>query len=376
MTADMTFDTATLTDAITKSARVAPTKGAAYDKAAGILIEAHPVKGIAVIRTTNLEVTYRQQVRAIEGKGDETTWRIPSIIFDGLMQGLDQNEGSTTTIIDRGDGKIRVKSGRVMVAFHMLLARDFPIEVPIPEFTMIPADQLGSTVERVSWACDSKSQILSGIFIDGSRLIGCNQYSVATVPCAIGIDAPLVAPLDTLKSLLRGASDVRLASTPEKLYVALDDETITSTTLIQGNYPKMIQGGSVLRDNFVSTMKIHKTSFLDCMNRLMVLIKQDRMPGMTLEYNPSGLVKMLTFDMNVPDVGRMQDSMDIESDYEEGLFKIGFIPSMLQRGIENAHAEYLDIDFGFADDRSKDAQRSIRIRDGKGYQCYVMPKVE
>ena len=118
------FDLATFADAVQKASRVAPTKGAAFDKAAGILLSCDASDVAAqrvVIRSTNLDTTYLQKLTPTETKNlTEFYWRIPSALLAGLVSSLTLSSGATIKFIDTGDGNIRVSSGSVLVRYSMI----------------------------------------------------------------------------------------------------------------------------------------------------------------------------------------------------------------------------------------------------------------
>jgi DNA polymerase III sliding clamp (beta) subunit (PCNA family) len=367
---EITFANALLTDAIGKAARVAPTKGSAFDKAAGIVIEARPNERLAIIRSTDIDTTYRQEIEAIGGSGDPVNWRVSSALLDGILQGLGQGDNDTTTFIGRDDDKLRLTSGRTVTALQLLPYESFPKDIDQPTVDMISANSMATKVDQVAWAVDPKSNILSGVHMDGKQLIGTNQFSFAVVPCAIGIDEPITAPMEGLRSLIRSASDVSIAAEGQRLYIALDDETLTSTNLLQGDYPNL---EGLMRSNFLGTMKIHRMSLIESLGRIAPVVRQERLPNLTVSLDASGFIKMILLDIEVPGVGRMRDEVTVETEYT-GPFTLSFIPYMLEKAVDNAKGDYIFLDFGVADNPSK--AHSIQIRDEKGYRCYVMPKVK
>lgn len=373
MPTTMVFDNGTLSDAVARASRIAPTKGAAADKAAGLLIYAYPTMRSAIIMSTDLDVFFQANIAANEGEGDDVIWRVPSGLLNDLMVSLPKGEQHTITFIDRGDGKIRYKSGRVIAAFNMLEPSEYPKFEPFTDKELSAAQALAARVEQVSWACDPKSQILSGVHIDGTRLIGANQYSAAVTPCAAPVTQPVTVPLNVLAPLLKSGSDVRIAADETKFYLQLDEETTAFTNIIQGNYPKFEPGGGILRTNFLGSMDVHRQGFLDSLNLLTALIKNERLPTVTLEINTNGLVKMLTFDMEVPGIGRMQNTMDITTDFEHPEpWRVSMVPGMIQKAVEHAKGDVITIHFGVEGDPDK--RHSIRVEDKSGYFCYVMPK--
>lgn len=366
----VTFENPTLADAVNKANKVAPRKGAAYDKAAGILIEVDPAQGFAVIKATDTEITYEQRIPLLEGHGEFAAWRIPSSILQGVITNLPLAQGASVDFIDRNDpAVIRFKSDRMVAKLNCLKAEEFP---KLPEFTtdgMTPASELASKVDQVSFAVDTKSPVLSGIHVDGARIIACNQYFLALVPCPVAITDAVTVPLAAISQMLKAATDVRVRANGKRFEMMLDAETKASTTILEGNYPKI---DPLLRTDWYGHIKVHKQQFVETLNRMMVMVQNEKSPTLVVEINGGGLVKMLTFDMEIKGTGRMQDSIDVSSEDFDGVYNINFIPRMLQAGAEHVKGDYFDLSFGVISDPSKYA--SVRIMDDTGYTCIIMPK--
>jgi DNA polymerase III sliding clamp (beta) subunit (PCNA family) len=367
----ISFETAQLADALGKANRLAPLKGAAFDKAAGFLLDVNPVTKVMTIRATDLDCTYLQHVPAVSGKGDPTTWRLPSTLFAGMVQSLPLGNDSTVMLTDRGDGFIRLKSGKWMAKLNTLKPEEFP---DIPEFDdtdMTPATEFATKVEQVSWATDPKSAVLAGVHMDGTRLIGCNTYALAVVPCEVEIAGPTTVPLASLATILKNATDVKIRSVEKALQIGLDAETQATTRLIEGSYPQV---DKVMREDFVGSVTVGKQAFLDALNRMLVLVRTDRMPAIELLFDGTGIVKMLTFDMEVDQVGRMQDTIDVSGDWD-GECALHVKPQMLVDAVSHSRDDTVVIAFGH-EDQFKSKKLPIRVADSRGYVCYVMPIVK
>lgn len=371
MPSKVIFENAILADAVAKASRIAPTKGPAYDKAGGILFVVNKDQKQVSVRATDLECTFMQDIPCLEAQGDSVAWRIPSAVLSGITSQLGMGDNNSfTEFIDRGDNAIRLVAGKLVVRLQLLDAKEYPdIFEMFPVGDLAPAQQLSQRVEQVSWAVDPKSNVLSGVHVDGTKMIGCNQYLIATIPCEVELKEPVTVPLTTLTALLKTGSDVRCAASDKRFLISLDGETRATSSLIAGKYPNV---STVMREDFLSTLEIHRQSLVDSLTRLMVLIRQERLPKLTLEVNGTGLIKVLTLDMEVMDLGRMQDSIDVSSEYTD-VFRIFFAPKMVLDAISNARSESIHIDFGHAD-ADKSDMTSIRVRDTLGYVCYVMPK--
>lgn len=371
MPTSVTFDNAALADAVGKASRIAPKKGAAFDKAAGILFNVDPTHSHAVIKSTDLEVFYEQRVPMVSAKGDPAQWRIPSSILSGVISNLPMGDGSVVEFIDRGDPSvIRFKSGRMVAKLSTISPDGFPLMESFAVEGMTPAQALSAKVEQVSWATDPKSPLLSGVHMDGTRLIGCNQYVLAVVPCEMSLVEPVTVPLATLTALMKSATDIKIRAEDRKFEISLDAETKAWTRIIEGNYPKI---DGIMREDFTGSIKCHRQQFLDTLDRLMVMVQNEKSPTLTMDINGTGIVKMLTFDMEISGTGRMQDSIDVSSDTFEDSFSMAFIPRMLQEAVGKIRGDYFTLDFGHSDPlRAKKVP--VRLTDDAGYVCYVSAK--
>lgn len=365
------FDNALLADAVNKAARISPTKGAAFDKAAGIFFSVNLMKRTCMVRSTDLEISFEQEIPILEGKGYDAQWRIPASILQSLVSTLPMTEGNTTDFIDRGDECIRFKSGRTVAKLHMYDIMSFPQGIfDWTEGELSMAQDIIHKVDQVSWACDRKStSILSGVHMDGEALYATDTHALAVVPTTVSVDAPITVPLASLSVIMKSASDCRIRAFGHRFQIALDETTRATTNILEGRYPPV---KNVMRSDFLASMKVHRQGFLDTLGRLLVLSKQEKLPTLSIEVNGGGLVSVLTFDMDIPGVGRMQDSIDVETDFD-GVFTLGILPALLNNAVDKARGDYVEIDFGH-ENPDKSSLQPIQIRDKNGYRCYIMPK--
>jgi DNA polymerase III sliding clamp (beta) subunit (PCNA family) len=362
------FSVAELADAVSRAARVAPTKGAAFDKAAGIIIDLDVVKARAELRATDLETSFFQSIQCISATGPSLVWRVSSLLLDGFLQSLPKREDDTVALIGRGDDKIRLRCGKTVIALQLLPVTEFPSLGDVPVFEGTPANEVAAKVEQVAWSVDLKRANLSGVYIDGTRMIACDGFTLCSIPCQVGVDKPILVPMQTLKSLLKQASDVRMATNGPRIYVSLDAETVVSSSLIMDEFPKV---DPLMVTDFGGTLSFRKTAFQDCMNRLNTMARQDRLPAITLTLGTSGMLRALIFDVAVKGVGRIRDELDITTDCEVE-YVISFQPAHLEKAVEACQGDTVSLDF--APGGEFDKPKQIRIRDDKDFQCWIVPR--
>ena len=365
----VTFDSATLADAVQKAARIAPSKGSAYDKAAGIFFEYKHPATVLIMKATNLDSTYTQKLTMLDPKVEgDFTWRIPSALLAGLMSNLPLGAGKQITFIDKGDdSSIRIKQDTMMVKLAMITG-DYPVIRSFDSASMAEANDFAHKVEQVTWACARDDSMYSGVHIDGDSLIGCDKTVAAIVPCKVPIANPITVPLWALSSILRQATDVRLAATDTKLNIQLDAESQATTSIFSGKYPNV---KALLRDNYTGEIKIPRQPFLEALNRMLVVARSERLPTVKLSFNGSGLVKNITMDLEVPDTGRIQDSVDAEGTFDD--FEIWFTPGYIIGAMEQAKDELVTVKYGHPDP-AKATLSPVLVADAKDYQALVTPR--
>lgn len=364
------FDAATLADAVQKAARVSPVKGAAFDKAAGIMFRVDTVQCSAIIEATDLDVTYRQVMPIQDAKGAaQVDWRIPASVLAGLVSNLPLGSGQTISFIDPGDGAIRITSGKVAVRLAMVSADEaFPDVEEFPETGLGEAHDFAQKVAQVSWACAKDGSIFSGVYVDGESLIGCNRDAAALIPCKVPVDRPVTVPLFTLATILRNASDVRVAAGDRRLHISLDAETQATSRLFEGAYPDV---KALRRSDYTHTVTLSRTAFVESAKRLLVIAHADRLPTVKLTFNP-GLVRTMTLDLEVSGKDRIQDTIDIIGEYNDP-FEMWFTPNLIIPAIENAKEDKVTIKFGHPEP-ARSAMSITSVSDDTGYEALVMPR--
>lgn len=363
------FLTAPLSDAVSKAAKVAPVKGTAFDKAAGIVLVVNPANEWAIVKSTDIDTTYVQRVPVVGVTGERKEWRLSSRMLDGLLKQLPMGAGTSVKIIDQEDTFFRVKAGRFTGKLRAMDPETYPaidwMDFEVSDFG--EANQFASMAEQVAWATKGSdpSSPLYGVHIDGKLLIACDGYCLAVRPCEVPVEHAITVSLERIAGLLKSATDVRLKADDQKLWLHLDAETQASSTLIKLAYPKVLP---FMRDTFVGTATFHKTQFLETLQRLLVLISTDKSPTLTVTIN--GPLSRMTLDVAL-DAERMQDVVDIKTDFP-GEWTFRLTPSYIQNAVGGCRAEEITMSFG---DPTNDPKKTIAVADGAGYECHLMPKI-
>lgn len=366
----VSFDAATFADAIQKAARVAPTKGAAFDVAQGILVTGY--ENQVEIKSTNLDTSYLQRIVPTEAKcpNGPFSWRIPSIMLAGLVSNLPLGSGASISLIDTGDGAIRLSSGTVKVKLAMITG-DLPkVEWFDPE-NFSSAQDFAHKAGRVSWASDTKSNgVLNGVHIDGESLIATDREGAAIVPCQVPIKNPITVPLWNIANVLKAASDVRLNADDKTLQIMLDADSQATSRIYEGAFPDVKR---VLRDEFAGHAIFPKSQFVEAINRMLIVAKSEKMPVVKLTFD-AGITKYLTLDVEVPETGQIRDTLDIDGEYDD-LFEIYFTPTRLIQAIDNVKGENAKLYFGQPGlTPAQNALQPVVVKDDSGYTALVMPR--
>lgn len=369
MTTVAKFEVAQLADAVKKAASVAPTKGAAFDKAAGIVFEAGPSGGR--VKASNIDVTFNHTIEVVSFEGDSRVWRVPSRAINAMLQNVVNGEGSNGTIdlIDVGDSWLRAKCGKLVAKLAMMDPQTFPV---IPLFDpegMTPGDVFALRAAQVAWACANVvGDRLSGVHADGEHLFATDGYVIAKSPCEITVDEPITALLTPISSLLRSATDVRLRAKSTVLHMCLDPETQVTTTLFADAYPR-VQG--VLRDDFTHEVSFNKQTFLDVVSGITAIMSNEKQPRLDLWIQEGNLV----LDIDGGEQGRTRNEIVLSGDIEGDDRGICVRPKYLTDAVSNARGNYVKLAWGHADD-AKFMKSTMRLSDESGYEAHIMPLVK
>lgn len=270
---------AILHDALQKAVRIAPTKGAAFDRSAGIKLTL--VENGIEVRSTDEELFFYQKIEAIPSMAD-VSFRLPSQLFSGFIGSLPMNTDAhyVRFLWDKVDDPrfITVKFGntKLKARLAMIVSGNFPEWQPHPFNDMSEAQELANRIEQVVWATND-SGLLAGTHMDGKVLVSINGKSLAAItPCVISVDAPVTAVLKPLVPLIKNGTDIRIKVIENRIMVALDPETQIRSTVNLMPWPNFID--KLMTMELPSCITVNRMRFIEMLNRMIMFVKNENVP--------------------------------------------------------------------------------------------------
>lgn len=367
MTTSLTVDTPTIADAVARAARVAPSKGNAWDKAQGVQLAVRPgTNGPCRVTATDLESTYFHRVNVIAAEGDPIDWRIPSQLLASFLSTLPMEAGRTVSFSD-DNGLVRVVCGKTSGVFR-LIADPLPVITPFNPKGMLQVDDFAQKIEQVAWAVATDPGPLAGVRVDGTDLWGCNRYRLARIPCVVPITQPITVPMLKLASLIKNSGEVMLRATNDRLEIMPDIDTQLTCTLYQENYPNV----SLLVDGFamVREYTVHREALCNMLERLLTLAKGERYPQAKLIFTPADTgVAQMSMSMTVEDLGTVADELEVSALVTGADTELETLinPANLLSAAQHASRELITLH------STGDPLKPLLITDPSEFKTWVMP---
>lgn len=357
------FEVATLADAVQKANRIAPTKGAAHDRAAGIVVEVDPNSlEPVVIKSTDLDVTFRMVVNVLEVGDEPVTWRVPSQLFNGIMSTLPVGREATVRLAENGDGFLYFLCGKTKAKLR-LIAGEYPVFNPFAADDLATVPGLARRLTQVAWATETKgSGILGGVHIDGEYLYGCDRQNLAMVPCTVPVDRPVTAPLTDIAALIKNTSEVTMRASDSHIELMPDAWTQTTCILFAADYPKvknLLNKTKPSGEVFVIAEAL--TAALD---KMLVLVKAERYPTTTIKIGDG----VMNLEMEVPEVGKIADEIEVVGGEQSGQFIVTFSPDCLKQALMASGREKVTIKYGPTN------LSPIMVEDDNQFFSLMMPR--
>lgn len=357
----LVFENATVADVVRKAAKVAPTKGSAFDKANGILITVRDDE--VLIRATNMSIFYLEKVETIhiEGEGE---WRIPSFILDGVCSKLPIGTGKEV-VFEEKNSYIHINSGRISAKVRSSDPAYYPTWEPFDPNELELVAELGARLKQVEWAAATTGDsVLSGVHIDGERIIATDRYRIATVPCeAAPIFRPVTVPVGIFDPVIRTLGDAAVGLSDNQLLLMPDIATQIRASTWGDDYPNLTR--AFVRDQEYS-VSFQKQPFLDMISRAMVFVGNNRFPLLTVYIGKEEIAVM----MSDVEMGLLGDVMEVPGEATHSRQKKLFTPKNLTEAIAAAPSEKVTLHY------MESGIKPVRVDGGSGYEAWIMPRKE
>lgn len=364
----VTFETATLADSLTKASRVAPSKGTAFDKAAGIVIEITPLSpSPVVVKSTNLDIFYMEWVDVVSVSGENTAWRVPAHLLASVVGSLPIGSGKNVTFENKASGNqqvLHMESGKTKAKFNLLDVSYYPEWSAFNPDDLIPAPDLGGRLTQVEWAASKTvtGDPLSGIYLDGESAVSTDKYRLARVPLKITLDKPVTVPAGMLSLVLKTSGDPAIGIDGTQLLVMPDEHTQIRTILLAADYPNVQK---VMRRDYPNQIHLKKTEFLEVIQRSLNFVGAERFPTLRVYIGQQEIAVM----MQNQEIGLLGDVVDVPKQAKHSRLELKFTPKNLVDALTNAPSE--NVTLGYNADKP---EGTFYIDGGSGYEAWVMPR--
>lgn len=366
----VTFESATIRDVIGKAARIAPTKGSAFDKAAGILFEIDHTKNEVIVRSTNTEVFYMEIVDVVEidismnpQVPDVEKWLIHSQMLDGIVSKLPITSGAQVKFAAEG-AKVQIATGRMRANLRLQDPTYYPTWAAFDATDLTQVSDFGARLQQVQWAA-SKTGVppLTGINLNGQVAAATDNYRVAITPCEIpGIYEPVTIPSTILAPLMKSLGEVKIGQVDGQLLIMPDDTTQIRAVIYAEKYPKV---DAAIKRQEPNAVMFNKDELIEMVEQAMVMGMRDRSPMLKVIIGLNELAVL----MEDQEMGLLGNVMDLPNQADHDRHYIGFNPDNLMGALKNAPNPQVSFFYTYGM-----PMKPVRIDGGSGYESLVMPR--
>jgi DNA polymerase III sliding clamp (beta) subunit (PCNA family) len=359
------FETATLADSLKKAALVAPTKGAAFDKAAGIVLSIDPTSSHPVtLRSTNTEIFYTEVVDTISASGPAVMWRLPTLIST-IISSLPIGSGKEVSLEQDG-GAIKIKQNRATAKIGLISTDYYPQWEPFDPAELQEVESLGERIKQVQWAAatGANTEPLSGIHFDGERIICTDRYRIAIADCKIGhvIDSAVTVPAGILGSVVKQMGDTLVGTDGEMMLLMPNDHTQIRATLYGSEFPNVDR---IIARKMPESVTLKKESLLDIIRRATSVVGSERFPTLRLYFGNEEIAAFLATGLDQS----MGDVTSVAGQCQHKRVEIKFTPKMLMDAIEVCPNDDVTLSY------TTDPKGGMLVVDGgSGYRAWVAPR--
>lgn len=367
MTTSVTFDNATLSEAVKRLAIIAPKKGEARDKADGIVLDIHPGEAwVANARVTNLSVYYDEWINTIEATGPAAKWRLNAILFSGIIGKLPIGRGKTTTLTqDRGS--LLITSGRTKAKLMLISTEYYPQWPPFDPASLSGVHELGLRIEQTSWAAQaSEGSILSGIRFDGKTIASTDRYRLARVPCVIpSITEPVIVPAKILGPIIRQmGGETKVGVVDEKFAIMPNPYTQITCAILGGKYPN-VDGVMEKNSQHPNSITVNKEQLIATIDRVSVIGRGERVLVTKMWIGKSELAFMHEDGQGRDHIG---DVIELDGQCQHERMQAAINPMFFVEALAQCPTDNIKISYD-----ASNPVVPLHVYGGETYEAWVVP---
>lgn len=359
------FENATIQDVIAKAAKLAPTRGGAFDKAAGVMIEVDVEHEEVTVRTTNLDVYYMEVCDAVSIEGESVRWLVPSSVIEAFAAKLPIGSGKQLKVEQEG-GYLNMQTGRTKARIHLMSHEHYPEWEPFQPDSLTAVDRFAGLLDLVQWAAEKGgTPPLNGICIDGEYIAASDRFKAARVPLKIdNVPESVVVPATLTKVLSKHLGDVEVGIADGKLLIMPDDSTQIKCILYGEKFPNLQPLYDRVNDN-PDMLKFKKQAMLEILDRAMVMSGRDRLPSLRV-FLVNEKVAVLMVDEHA---GQLGDVLDVPGYCVHDRHQIIFNPRMLIDAVRQSPNDEVTMTYN-----QTDPYALVKIDGGSGYEVIIVPR--
>lgn len=358
----VTFENATIRDVIGKAARIAPTRGSAFDKAAGILLEVDADRGEVTVRSTNIEVFYMEVVDVVGIEGPSCQWLVPSMLLDGICAKLPITSGASVAFDNEGP-QLKIATGRMRATIRLMDPTYYPDWKAFDPDNLTAVSDFGGRLQQVQWAASKTgTPPLTGIHLNGQIAAATDTFRIALTPCEIELYEPVTIPAATLTPLMKTLGEVRIGQEDGHLLLMPDESTQIRAVIFQGKYPPV--QNVLKRDEPVAVM-VKRDALVEMIEQAMVMGQRDRTPILKMILGLEELAVM----MEDVEMGLLGNVLELPGQANHDRHYIGFTPENITSALKASPNG--DVTMYYT---PGSPMKPVRLDGGSGYESLIMPR--
>lgn len=355
------FETAGLADALKEAGAIAPNRGEAFDKAAGIVLDVQREQ--VVVMATDLRLQYMQWVTPLAVDGPPVKWRLPAKVFVDVVTKLPMTSSTRLALQQQGN-IIKFTHGKKRGQFNLIDIDAYPFWMPFDPDGLTEVPDMATRIGQVEWAASTKTNVpFTGVHFTGEIVVATDRYKFATAPLKIAdLAEPVTVPARMLNSIIKPTDLVMLRATENELLLMPDQHTQVRSVIYGVEYPNI--SGITKRERPVY-VKVQKAMLLDTMQITSSFIASERVPTMRFFFGQEEIAVMMANQ----EVGHLGDVLDVPGQATHPRVEIKFDPKNIMDALE--HCATQEVTLGYDPGRPAGA---LYINAGEGCEFWIAPK--